>query len=209
MRFVIAPAIVVLLLLAACGGSSNSSPTPAVSPTPSPAPVACTAQNLYAAVVTSEPAQNSQFLTLGLGNTLDRCLLDTPPEINWYDAAGTKLNVMPATDIHCQPQAGDFSTCVYDGQYVLEAGQPTPAANVSGQAIVFIRIANVETFAPCDTPNVTAHFVGLSFPGVTPDIQVELPADIEMQTCATQVTLQGYGPLAAGEPLESETPAAS
>lgn len=207
MRILIAPAVLAALLFIACGGGSKSSPTPVATPTQSPAPVPCTADNLYAAVVSAGTIEDGHVITLGLGNTGNGCTLDGAPQVDWYDTAGQKLDVMPATNVICQPQAGDFSTCVYTGKALLEAGKPTPAANVNGQAIVFITVGDVQTFAPCNTPNVTAHSVGLAFSGISPDVKVDLPADIEFQTCATQVTLQGFGPLATGEePAGSAAP---
>ena len=70
MRLLIALAGAILVLLAACGGGSTSSSTPTATPTPSPAPVACTASNLYGALVGTEEAQGAKFLSFGIGSIL-------------------------------------------------------------------------------------------------------------------------------------------
>lgn len=191
----IAPVILAsALALAACGGGSSSSPTPteAITPSPTPEPVPCTESNLYAALVGSQDLGNSVYLTIGITNTLPVCTIEGAPTLNWYDAAGTKLEVPPATNVLCQPQAGDYSTCVFTGQATLPEGAPTPAPDVNGQAVAIIGVAKD---ASCETPAVTAHFVGLQFPGIAIDAQVELPEDVSVSTCEGQVTLQGYGPL--------------
>jgi hypothetical protein len=103
------------------------------------------------------------------------------------------------TSVRCQPQAGDYTTCVFDDQVVLEAGAATPAADVNGQAVAVVVVKANDSLPQCPPPTETAHFIGLEFPGVTPDMQVELSGDVSLQTCTTQVTLQGYGPLATGE----------
>jgi hypothetical protein len=197
-RIIIAPAIVALMLLIACGGGSkNSSPTPSgESPTITPVPVACTASHLYGALVSAEGAAGTQFLTIGISNTSAGCTLSGPPLINWYNEAGAKLPLQPATNSPCQPQAGDFTTCVFNGQITLTGEAPTPAPGVDGQAVAVVVVRNIDQFPECLSPTETAHSVGLEFPNVTPDLRVELLENIALQICETQVTLQGYGLLA-------------
>jgi hypothetical protein len=196
-RILIAPAIVVLMLLIACGGgSNNSSPTPS-SPTPTPEPVACAADDLYAALIASESgAGGAQYLSIGITNVRGgACFLNGPPAVNWYSAAGTKLEIPTATNVPCQPQAGDFTTCVYEEQVTLPAGAPTPAADVNGQAVALIGVYVSDVVTECASPTGTAHSVGLELPGLASDVQVELEEDVALPPCSTQVTLQAYGPL--------------
>lgn len=195
-RILIAPAIVAVLLLIACGGGgSKSSPAPSElpSPTPTPEPVACTADDLYAALIASEfVPKSSQLFLIGMTNVRDgACFLDGPPAINWYTDAGAKMAIPAATLVPCQPQAGDFTTCVYDEQVTLPAGAHTPAADVNGQAIAFVAVNVSDELVECDSPTE----IGLAFPGLATDVRVELSEDISL-SCMTQVTLQGYGPLA-------------
>ncbi|MEK7248320.1 MAG: hypothetical protein AAB092_07585 [Chloroflexota bacterium] len=200
-RILIVPAVVALALLAACGGGSkSSSPTPSEfpSPTPTPEPVACAADDLHAALIASESgAGGSQLLSIGMTNVLDgACFLDGPPAVNWYTEAGTQMAIPAATVVLCQPQAGDFTTCVYDEQVTLPAGAPTPAAEVNGQAIAFVAVNVSDVLVECDSPTEIAHSIGLAFTGLATDVQVELGEGVALPPCMTQVTLQGYGPLA-------------
>src|SRR6266545_4818079 len=123
-RILIAPTVVALMLFIACGGASNdSSPTstPAIteSPSPTPVPVACTASNLYGGLVSTEGTAGAQILTIGITNTSTVCTLSGPPLVNWYDEADANLAIQPATNSLCQPQAGDFTTCVFNGHVTL------------------------------------------------------------------------------------------
>lgn len=200
-RILIVPAIVALALLAACGGGSKSSsltPSEFPTPTPTPEPVACAADDLHVALIASEfVPKSSQLLSIGMTNVLDSaCFLDGPPAINWYTEADTKMAIPAATIVPCQPQAGDFTTCVYDEQVTLPAGAPTPAAEVNGQAIAFVAVNVSDVLVECDSPTEIAHSIGLVFPGLASDVRVELSEDISLPPCMTQVTLQGYGPLA-------------
>lgn len=193
-RILIASAIIVTIMLMACGGggSSNSSPTAEPTPSPTPEPVPCTPSNLSAALVSADPASGGQLLTIGISNPLTNCTLSGSPTVNWYDAAGTKLEVPAATNVRCQPQAGDFSTCVFEGEVLLLGGGATPAAGVSGQAIAVIGVQPADA---CASPSETAHFVGLQFPGVSPDVRIELIEDVAVPTCGESISLQGFGVL--------------
>lgn len=57
-----------------------------------------------------------------------------------------------------------------------------------------VAVADIGVLAPCASPTVQAHFIGLRFTGLTDDVRIELPNDIALQTCAPQARLHGYGP---------------
>jgi hypothetical protein len=197
-RILILPAIVAAALLIACGGGgSDPSPTPTegITASPTPAPVPCTASNLYGALVSSEDANGTPILTIGISNTLTNCSLSGPPTVNWYDTAGTKLEVPAATKVDCQRDAGDYTTCVFANEVVLPGEGATPAADVSGQAVA---VVGVRPEATCEA--VTAHFIGLQFPDIDLDVQIELATDLTVPTCEGQVVVYGYGPLVTPAP---------
>ena len=186
------------MLLIACGGGGSKSTSTPSSPTPTLEPVACAVDDLHVALIASESgAGGSKLLSIGMTNVRDgACFLDGPPTVNWYTKTDTKMAIPAATVVPCQPQAGDFTTCVYDGQVILPAGAPTPAAEVNGQAIAFVVMNVSDVVVACDSPTEIAHSVGLAFSGLASDVRVELGEDISLPPCMTQVTLQGYGPLA-------------
>jgi hypothetical protein len=75
----------------------------------------------------------------------------------------------------------------------LPTGAATPAAGAaSGQLTVTVAVADIGALAPCSSPIVQAHFIGLRFTGLTDDVRIELPSDIQL--CVPQVRLHGYGP---------------
>lgn len=195
-RILILPAALALMLLIACGGGSkSSSPTPSEIPSPTPTlePVACASDDLYTALISSENL-DGQYLSIGITNVrTGGCFLSGPPAINWYSAAGEKLAIPAATSAPCQPQAGDYTTCVYSGAVTLPSGAPTPAADVNGQAVAIVGVSAIDAAETCP-PSLPARFVSLQFPGVTPDLRVELTEDVTF-ACSVRVTLQGYGPL--------------
>lgn len=178
------------VLLAACGGGgSDSSPTPEA-PTPTPEPAPCTSTQLHAALVSADELGGSPLLTLGLSNTGANCTLDGPPALNWYDGAGELISVPAATNVPCQPQAGDYSTCVFEGEVLLPGEGATPSAEATGQAVA---IVGVRADPSCD--QVTAAALGLQFTGLVEDARVQLEAPITVPACEGAVTLYGYGPL--------------
>jgi hypothetical protein len=219
-----ATAIAILLFVAACGGSSSFTSTPASTPsattTPqttatvatSPRPTAspttavietappggfppCQTNQLYGALV-SDAIAEPRVLTLGIGNTLSTCILANPPQIHWYDETGASIDdsiQRPATtNVACGPRATDFTVCVDTASVMLPGDEPLPAANVKGPIVA---VVSVTTSGLCVDPAiVTAHFVGLSFPSTTLDVQIELTPDVQFLRCAAQVALQGYGP---------------
>lgn len=186
-----------MLLIACGGGGSDSSPTPSegITASPTPAPVPCTASNLYGALVSTDDVSGGPILTIGISNTLVNCSLSGPPTVNWYDTAGTKLDVPAAANVACQRDAGDYTTCVFANEVVLPGEGATPATNVNGQAVAVLGVRPDES---CES--VTAHFVGLQFPNVDLDVQIELPTDLTVPTCEGRVNLYGYGPLVTPAP---------
>jgi hypothetical protein len=191
-RFVLVSAVALAaLVVAACGGGGDdATPTPA-SITPTPEAVPCTAGNLYGALVATDFVGESPLYSIGITNTLTNCTLSGPPTLNWYSEDGARLDVADASTSPCQPQAGDFSTCVFAGEVLLVGGAATPAAGVDGQAIAVI---GVEQESACTTTE-TAKFLGLQFPGIELDTQIELTEAVTVPTCEGSVSLYGYGPL--------------
>ncbi len=182
--------IVATLFLVSCGGGSDSMPTPG-SPTVTPEPVPCTSSYLYGDLVATEEIDDSPLYSIGMTNIQANCTLSGPPALNWYDESGTRLDVPDAGTTTCQPQAGDYSTCVFGGEVLLLSGAPTPAAGVDGQSIAVI---GVEQDPSC-ADSQTAASVGLQFPGVDPDLKIALDEPVTIPTCTESVTLYGYGPL--------------
>jgi hypothetical protein len=195
----------ILSFVAACGDTSSSSPTPsqtgasstntavATSP-PATAVSSCLANQLYGALV-SDDAAEPRVLTLGIGNTLGTCTLSGPPQIHWYGEAGDLIDAsiqrLPTANTSCGTDMTDFTTCVDSAIVNLLGDTPLPAANTNGPVTA---VVSVSTNGACADPAVvSAHFIGLAFPGTTLDVQVELSPAVQF-TCVTQATLQGYGP---------------
>jgi hypothetical protein len=198
------------LVVAACGGSSSSSSTPTSTPTavqsvtgsPAPSPIPrpagsiCNGADLYGAFVLSQGTAGTMFYQLGVTNTgaVD-CILVNPPVLHFRDASGVDLGITVAAGTDC-PAGGPYdpATCIDQDAVDLPPGQPTPAAGASGQVTVTIAVADIELFAPCPSPNVQAHLIALRFTGMTSDVRIELPQDIDLLTCADQLSFHGYGP---------------
>ncbi len=210
-----------LSLAAACGGSSpaSSTPTPTpsqtaateaptpivaishtatvtVSPTPPPAGSICAAADLYGAFVLSQGAAGTSYHQLGLTNTGDQdCILVNPPTLRFKDASGLDLGVTYTSSDVCPGQGPYDQSCIDEDAVDLPPGQPTPATDAPpGQLSVTVAVTNIGVLQPCASPTVQAHFIGLRFTGTTEDVNIELPNDIDLQTCSGQVRLQGYGP---------------
>ncbi|HEY8768204.1 MAG TPA: hypothetical protein VIP09_13240 [Dehalococcoidia bacterium] len=199
-----------LSLVAACGGSSSSSATPtplaSTTATSSPSPTAmpvripgqiCRSVDLYGAFVLSDGTAGTIYYELGVTNVgaLD-CILVNPPALHFRDASGSDLGVVSTRGTDCPAQGPyDPANCVDEDAVDLPAGAATPAAGaVPGQLTVTIAVAFSRLLCP-NSPAVLAHFIGLRFTGLTDDVLIELPNDINVQTtCQAQVRLHGYGP---------------
>jgi hypothetical protein len=196
-------AIAMALLLVACGGDDSSDTTgtatgtatvtqdPAVSPgQQTPNRDACLREDLEAEVVSTERADDATLITIQLTNTERDCTLEGPPEVRWYDAqgAGTGVPYTPAAD--CEEDETDYDECVYPDQISLPEDGGTVRALVS--------VIDVGALIPCSSPTKQAAVVGLQFPGVSLDVQVDLDEPIEFQLCSAQVYLLGYGPVLEG-----------
>jgi hypothetical protein len=179
----------------------TTSPRPTASPTtavietaPSGGFPPCQSNQLYGALVSDNVAE-PRVLTLGIGNTLSTCTLAGPPQIHWYDANGQLMDdsiQLPATtNAACGTGATGFTTCIVNDAVTLPANKTLPAANVDGPMTAVVSVT--DTGACVDPAVVLAHFIGLAFPGTTLDVQIELPQGVQFG-CATQATLQGYGP---------------
>lgn len=193
------------LLVAACGGSSSSSATPTASPTAAatgtatPVRIAgqiCPSSDLYGAFVLSDGTAPTVYDELGVTNTggLD-CILVNPPTLRFRDASGSDLGVVSFLGTDCPAQGPyDPANCVDEDAVDLPAGAATPAAGaVPGQLTVTIAVEFSRLLCP-NSPAVLAHFIGLRFTGLTDDVLIELPNDINVEGCQVQVRLHGYGP---------------
>ncbi len=197
----------VLSLVVACGGSSSSSSPPTAvpsvteSPTPTPTPriagSICRGTDLRGAFVLSDGTAGTIYYQLGVTNVgaLD-CILVNPPVLHFRDASGSDLGVVSTLGTDCPAQGPyDPAACVDEDAVDLSAGAATPAAGTApGQLTVTIAVADIGALAPCASPTVQAHFIGLRFTGLADDVRIELPNDIALQTCSAQVRLHGYGP---------------
>jgi hypothetical protein len=206
-------------LLVACGGSltptASPVPTPTahspvlapltaaptdvsvvtVAPTDSAGRPICSAEHLSAKVVSQEGAAAHTFVFVGISNTGPQgCDLPGPPLLMLLqDSSAGNLDIDHDTN-HCD---GTTNDCVQAGPVQLSAGVPTPGAPdaIAGQARLVVTIATIELFAPCPSPNVQARYLALLFLGVgVPFLEVLLPAPVELQKCAPQVTLRSFGP---------------
>ncbi len=202
-------ATLALLLLAACGGSSSSSSPPTstagatVTSSPSPTPTVriagqiCRSSDLYGAFVLSDGTAGTIYYQLGVTNVgaLD-CILVNPPALHFRDASGSDLGVASTLGTDCPAQGPyDPAACLDQDAVDLPAGAATPAVGAApGQMTVTIAVADIGALAPCASPTVQAHFIGLRFTGLTDDVRIELPNDIALQTCSAQASLHGYGP---------------
>jgi hypothetical protein len=198
----------VLSLVAACGGSSSSSATPtplaSTTATSSPSPTAtpvripgqiCRSSDLYGAFVLSDGTAGTIYYELGVTNVggLD-CILVNPPILHFRDASGSDLGVVSTLGTDCPAQGPyDPANCVDEDAVDLPAGAATPSAGAApGQLTVTVAVADIGVLAQCASPIVQAHFMGLRFTGLTDDVRIELPNDLQL--CAPQVRLHGYGP---------------
>ncbi len=195
-----------LSLVAACGGSSSSSSSPTTtanatatsspSPTPLPAGSICRGTDLYGAFVSSQGTAGTIFYQLGVTNTgaLD-CILVNPPVLHFKDASGVDLGVSYTTDTSC-PAGGPYdpAACVDQDAVDLPPGQPTPATDAPpGQLTVTLAVTNSGRGCP-PSPAVLAHTITLRFTGTTEDVRIELPSDIDLDSCHVDARLHGYGP---------------
>jgi hypothetical protein len=214
MRRLLAGVIVaaILSLVFACGGSSSSSSTPTStagatatsSPSPSPTPTPtvriagqiCRSSDLYGAFVLSDGTAGTIYYQLGVTNVgaLD-CILVNPPVLHFRDASGSDLGVVSTIGTDCPAQGPyDPAACVDEDVVDLSAGAATPAAGAApGQLTVTVAVAFSGLLCP-NSPAVLAHFIGLRFTGLTDDVLIELPNDINVEGCQVQVRLHGYGP---------------
>jgi len=202
-------AVAAVAILAACGGSSAStSPTPqtSITATASTAPVpACTSLNLLAHFVAGDGTPGHQSLTFSVTNTLNACTLNGPPDINWYDEAGTVLNIPPSSPgPACADNVSDYTACIDGGTMVLPGmGDDLPAAAITGAEVV-VRVDN-DDLSSCAVKAEDAAFIGLDFNGEARDAQVQLPDAVPLLNCRPPVTVVGYGPVSGEVP----TPQAS
>lgn len=211
MRLFAAAVLAALLLLAACG-DDDSDPTPTATPEPTasepivspgqltPNPDACTADIMEGRLVGTEGAAGHVILTLEAENTERACTLEGPPELRWFDAAGTGLGVTYIAADDCESDETDYSVCIYPDAVGLD----DPDANLPIGAIEKVRavvsVTNVGAVpTPCASPLVQAAAVGLQFPGVPLDVRIPLDEPIQLQTCFNQVDMLGYGPVLSGE----------
>ena len=209
MRLIAAAAVVAaLVLLIACGGDSSSPPSSTSSPTPTEGAVApgqetpnesaCTAEDVTGTLVSTEGAAGHTFLTLEVGSAQRVCILLGPPEVRWYDAAGVGLGVPFTPNSDCEQDETDYLTCVYPDEVSMSPANASPATDAVTVTEAVVSITNIDVLEPCASPTRMAHVVGLQFPGVSLDVQIELPNDIEFQYCSAQVDLVGYGPVLTG-----------
>lgn len=208
MRLIAAAAVVVaLVLLIACGGgNSPSTDTPSPSPTEgavapgqeTPNESACTREDVTGTLVSTEGAAGHVFLTLEVGSAQRACSLLGPPEVRWYDAGGIGMGVPFTPNAECEPDATDYATCVSPDQVNMSPANASPSDGVTTTVRAIVSVTNIDVLAPCASPTRMAHVVGLQFPDVPLDVQIELPDDIEFQYCSAQVDLVGYGPVLTG-----------
>lgn len=202
-----AAAFAALVLLIACGDdNSPSTATPSPSPTEgavapgqqTPNPDACTRVDVIGRLVSTEGAAGHTFLTLEVSGAERDCVLTGPPEVRWYDADGAGLGVPFTPSAECGQDETDYVTCVFPSQVSMSPANASPAADATTAVRAVVSVTNIDVLVPCASPSKQAHIVGLQFPQVSLDVQVELPDDIEMQTCSAQVDLVGYGPVLTG-----------
>jgi hypothetical protein len=211
-RILAAVAIVIalLFLFAACGdddSSSSSTPTPTISAGDSinspgqqtPNTSACTPQQLLGTFISAEGAAGHTFITLEVSHAQRACTFPGPPEVRWYDADGGGLGVPFTPNITCAAEATDFATCVFGDPIDMSPANPSPAAGATTAVRAIVSVTNISVLPTCDADSKQAHIVGLQFPDTPLDVQIQLPNDIEMQTCSAQVDLQGYGPVAGNQ----------
>lgn len=214
MRAVIIVAVVLAAgLFVACGDDDDpgsATPTPAASATPTAtAPPECAANQLYAAFVRTGVAAGSQYLEFGVSNTLGDCTISAPA-INWYDESGAAIDIAHTTNGDCASADADPHTCVQTGRVLLRGGGTTPAPGVDGQVLVVVAVASIGVLEPCASPAQAAHFIGLAFNGEDLDAQAELPQDLDLQSCAPQVVLYGFGAAgSAASPSAEPSPTAT
>lgn len=198
-----AAAVAALVLLIACGGGSSSTATPSPSPTEgavapgqeTPNESACTREDVTGTLVSTEGAAGGVFLTLEADNARRECTFLGPPEVRWYDAAGAGLGVPFTPNAECEQDETDYATCVFPDQVNMSPANASPSADATTTVRATVSVTNIDVLIPCASPTRLAHVVGLQFPGVPLDVQIELPNDIEFQYCSAQVDLVGYGPV--------------
>jgi hypothetical protein len=198
----LAISLAALFLFVACGDddeeattSPTQTQTASVSVTPDIG--ACEMSNLEAELVSSEGTAGHRFVTFNVRNSQDACSLVGPPNIVWYDDGANEVEIPFEANLGCESGSTDYSTCVLNEQIDLPAAGQSVAAGSPYGALVVVSVGNIGALEPCTDGSVLAEAVGFEF-GEEPSIQVELPEDIELQSCSPQVTLHGYGPLIGG-----------
>lgn len=199
-----APTLVILALLVAGGGgddSNNASSSPTLAP-------ACSASDLSGGLASLAIPANTAYYQLDVSNTSrHNCSVSGPPAVHLLDSSGNVLDIQIAVGTDCAPTSTNFGNCIQQMPVALSAGGATPVfGSVPGQLSVTLAVDNIEFIAPCSSPALQAHFGTLEFPGIGTGLRIDLPI-IDLQTCAPQVRLHGFGPVTPeGSPTPTATP---
>jgi len=199
----LAAVLFLTLLFAACGDDDSATPSPTSTLTQDPAispgqttpnPDACVSDELEAEVVSTDSENDATVITVEVTNTERACVFEGPPELRWYDADGNGLGVVFTPAPACEEGETDYDECVYSAQVSL----PESGSNEPNLIRAIISVTDADALIPCASPTKQAETVGLQFPGVSLDVQVDIEAPVEMQYCSAQVDLVGYGPVLEG-----------
>ncbi len=198
------------LVLAACGGSSSSSTptgsgelisdsatgstTPGTSRSPG---TSCTAADLTGVYVRETSAAGSTFYQIGISNTSGvDCIVSGRPALRFRNAKGDDLGITALPAVPC-PLEGtvDPTSCVDESVIDLPPGGPTPSPGEFefGQLRVIVEVKKLDAIEPCASPAVQARLIGLVYPEAMGDVTIQVPENIDLQTCTGQVKLFGYG----------------
>jgi hypothetical protein len=194
----------IVLLVTLSGGDDSPADSQSPTPTPtegvlapgqqSPNASVCTAQELLGTFVSSEGVAGHTIITLEVSHPQRACTFPGPPEVRWYDADGGGLGVPYTPNADCASGTTDYKTCVYAEPVDMTPANASPASAAVSAVRAYVSITNIGALPTCESGPKKGHIVGLQFPETPLDVQIQLPNDIDLSTCAAQVTLQGYGP---------------
>jgi hypothetical protein len=207
-RLIAAAAIAALVLLAACGDDdSPSTSTPSSSPTEAavapgqltPNSNACTREIVEGTLVSTDSAGDATLITLEVQNTDVECVFDGPPELRWYDADANALGIPFTPGPACESDATEYDDCIYqDPIGLFNKRDFSVPIGTPYEVRAIVSVTKVDALIPCASPTKQAHTIGLQFPGVSLDVQIDVEDPVEMQFCSAQVDLVGYGPVRTG-----------